>query len=61
MRIVHLAHALWCLKESVGFRNSLKKNDWRNFESTYYEAVAAYLFLKESLSVEFVIPSQVRN
>jgi len=60
-RVIHLVHVLWCLKESVGFRNFLKKNDRRNFESTYYEAVAAYLFLKESRLVEFAIPSQVRG
>lgn len=61
IRVVHLAHVLWCPKESVGFRNFLKKNNRRDFESTYYEAAAAYLFLKEYCLVEFVIPSQVRG
>lgn len=61
VRVVHLAHVLWCLKECPGFNDFLKKNDQSNFESTYYEAVVAYLFLKESSSVELVIPSQVRG
>ena len=61
VRAIHLAHVIWCLKGSVGFHDFLKKNDQNNFESTYYEAVAAYLFLKHSCSVELVIPSQVRG
>ncbi len=61
VRVIHLAHVLWCLKGSLGFHDFLKKNDRNNFESTYYEAVVAYLFYKESCSVELVIPSQVRG
>ena len=61
VRAIHLAHVLWCLKGSVGFHDFLKKNNQSDFESTYYEAVAAYLFLKHSSSVELVIPSQVRG
>lgn len=61
VRVIHLAHVLWCLKESPGFQDFLNKNDHNNFESTYYEAVVAYLFFKEACSVELVIPSQVRG
>lgn len=61
VRVVHLAHVLWCLKDGLGFREFLEKNNKNDFESTYYEAVAAYMFLKESRSIELVIPSQVRG
>lgn len=61
VRVLHLAHALWCLRESRGFPEFLKKNDKNDFESTYFEAVAAYMFQKQSRDIELVIPSQVRG
>ncbi len=61
-KIIHLADMLWCLKDCLGFNFFLDrgKNN-NNFESTYFECYAAYSFLKESDSIEFIIPSQIRG
>lgn len=61
VRVIQLANALWNLKACSGFRDFLTKNDTSSFESTYYESVIAHLFLKESRSVEFIIPSKKRG
>ncbi|HEY9699374.1 MAG TPA: hypothetical protein V6D10_19100 [Trichocoleus sp.] len=61
VRVIHLANTLWYLKDCLGFREFVAKNDNNSFEATYYEAVAAYWFLRESHSIQLVIPSQVRG
>lgn len=61
VRVVHLAHMLWCIKDSHGFRDFLSKNDRNRFESTYYECTAAHWFLKSSASIQFVVPRGERG
>lgn len=56
VKIIHLAGMLWSLKDSVCFEEFLEKNNNNDFESTYYECVAAHWFLKNSSKIEFVIP-----
>lgn len=61
VKTIYLAHMLWSLKNSSGFANSLNKNDLLNFESVFYELTAASWFLKESESIEFVMPIGVKG
>lgn len=58
---VHLAGMLWNLKNCYGFKDFLKKNNNNDFESTYYECLAAHWFLRESRDVGFVIPNKKRG
>ncbi|MFN9675306.1 MAG: hypothetical protein ACK552_23145 [Microcystis sp.] len=61
VRIIHLAHMLWSLKDQEGFAEFLRNKDTNNFESTYYELTAAYWFLKSSKSVRLVVESGVKG
>ncbi len=61
VRVVHLAHMLWCLKNSKGFRDFMAKNDRNRFETTYYECNAAHWFFKMSSAIEFVVPKGMRG
>jgi hypothetical protein len=61
VRIIYLAHMLWSLKDQDGFAEFLIKNSKDDFEPTYYEVTAAYLFLKNSESIRFVIPTYIKG
>lgn len=61
VRVVHLANMLWCLKDSEGFLHFLSRNHKGNFESTYFECTAAHWFLKDSRSIELVVPKGRRG
>lgn len=61
VRIIHLAHMLWSLKDQEGFAEFLKNKDRSNFESTYYEVTSAHWFLKSSKSIRLVVESGVKG
>jgi len=61
VKVVHLAHMLWLLKDIYGFEAFLEKNQLNEFESTYYECTAASWFVRSSAHVELVIPRQKRG
>lgn len=61
VKIIHIAHMLWNLKKSKGFEEFLSKNNLLEFESIYYEIIAANWFYLNSESIEFVIPKMVKG
>jgi hypothetical protein len=57
VRQVHLANCLWKLRECVGYKEFLRREQKGDFESAYYELVVAAWFRQISSDVQLVIPS----
>lgn len=61
VRIIHLAHMLWSLKNQEGFTEFVHNKYKDDFEGTYYEVTAAHWFSKNSKSIRFVVESGVKG